>query len=39
MSLVLLLTSPGHPRVNLEKASDSAAAGKKPVKLFGIQWR
>ncbi|RMJ22538.1 TIM21 [Aspergillus sp. HF37] len=37
--LLLSLDVHGHRRINIEKASDSAATGKKPVKLFGIQWR
>ncbi|KAL1982716.1 hypothetical protein VTN96DRAFT_967 [Rasamsonia emersonii] len=36
---ILALDVKGHPRIYLENVSDSALGGKKPLKIFGIQWR
>lgn len=38
-SLSSELILPDHPRIYLENVSDSALGGKKPLKIFGIQWR
>ncbi|KAL1975801.1 hypothetical protein VTN31DRAFT_4193 [Thermomyces dupontii] len=37
---ILALDVPGHPRIFLERNSDSSLGGKKsPLKIFGIRWR